>query len=274
MLILFIIFFVETAVQDQEAEENDDSDMYMEPLQEQSNRAQSQTFVPSFAPFHNPPLGHSRPYFYQQEAAYSHRPTAYQQHVGYDTANRFSGYKGNTINAHSSGSEGILGSGNFGVLRGGTFYNDNDGASSNYADYNPFYQNGHGRPQYYFGGNPPPQQHEQFANFRDFADINTPSSPAYSQFVVVYANKNNTIKESDNKPKIIRPKNIIEHLAMLDMESETTTTTELTPTKKLSKSKRKLAKLLPEKKLRNKKNEKQQTLSTDLYEPLLALSWI
>lgn len=248
--------------------------MYMETTEDQP-KAQSQNFIPSFAPFHNPPLGHSRPYFFQPEAAYSHRPTTYQQHVGYDTASRFSGYKGNIFNAHSSGAEGILGSGNFGVLKGGTFYNDNDGSSSNYADYNPFYQNGHGRPDYYFGDNPPPQQHEQFANFRDFADINTPS---YSHFVIVYANKNSTQQPRDDKEKnrhnvIIHPKNIIEHLEMLEMESvstSTTTTTETIPTKKQSKSKRKLAKLLPEKKQRTKTNKVRQQI--DLFEPLLALS--
>lgn len=239
----------------------------MEPLEAESNQEQiqqqSQTFIPSFTPYHNPPLGHSRPFYYQQEGAYSHRPSAYQQQLGFDTPSRFSGYKSDNLNAHSSGSEGILGSGNFGILRGGTFYSDSDGETSNYEEYNPYYQNGHGRPQFYFGGNPPARQHEQFANFRDFADINTPSNSAYSQYVVVYANKNSSHTGEIGKI-ITQPKNIIEHLAMLDLETPKSSP-ETISDKKVSKSKRKLGQIPPEKKVKHKK-------SSDLYEPLLALS--
>lgn len=71
---------------------------------------------------------------------------------------------------------------------------------------------------------------------------------------MVYVNKNGTKIE---EPK--SPKNIIETLAQLDEQK---------PAKKLSKSKRKLAKLLPEKKIRKKTTEKTENL-----DPLLALSW-
>lgn len=224
---------------------------------------QEQTFYPSYSQFESQPLGHSRPYVYQQEAAYSQRAVSpYQQQLSYDT------YRGgdNFGNNQVSGSFGLLGSGNFGVIQGGTFYNDNEGESSNFEQqhFNSYYRNGHGRPSDYFGRNPVPRKQEQFANFRDFADINTPS---YSEYVVVYANKNNT---EPNKHHV-KPKNIIEQLALLDLD--TTTTTAEVPTKKLSKSKRKLASLLPEKKIKKKELLKNAlTISTDLHEPLLALS--
>ena len=154
------------------------------------------------------------------------------------------------------------------MIRGGTFY-DKDAQPSNYEqDYSPFFRNGHGRPSY-LGGvpNPRPYQHEQFENFRDFADINTPSNPAYSQYVVVYVNKNGTKQRESEAVLKKRPKNIIESLALLDVES----TTEV-PQKKLSKSKAKLAKMLPEKKYMYKKSRKDSKVSRELREPLLALS--
>lgn len=225
----------------------------------------SQTFFPSFSSFNIQPLGHSRPLYYQPDAAYSHRPTAYQQHVGYDSNTRFSGYKGDEYEERADANS-ILGSGNFGVIKGGTFYNENDDDQyGRYGDnYNNYYRNGHGRPSlHYSSSNRRPQQ---FENFRDFADINTPS---YSEIVVVYANKNETHKE---EARAKQPKNIIESLAMLDLEKDISTealdSPKAIPTKKLSKSKRKLELVLPEKKttIISKSTQK------DLYEPLLALS--
>lgn len=246
--------------------------------------ADSQNFFPSFSPFGNQPLGHSRPFFFQQEGAYSQRPTTYQN-LGFEIP-KFKGYKPpqDTFKSRAASetkeTHGLLGSGNFGVISGGTFYNDNDkeaAGSSNYDsdDFSSFYSNGHGRPSFYFGGatNPKPQKHqEQFANFRDFADINTPSSPAFSQYIVVYVNKDGT-KQIMVKPEV-KPKNIIERLALLDLEApSSTTTTEPPPTKKLSKSKRKLTQLPPEKKAFVKKAPKEKSeLTKDFNEPLLALS--
>ncbi|EEZ98720.2 hypothetical protein TcasGA2_TC001266 [Tribolium castaneum] len=248
----------------------DDSDMYLEPQESRvedtgEREASQQTFYPSFSPFQNPPLGHSRPFFFQQEGAYSQRPHAGFQHqqLSYDSP-RFSGYKDTGYRtAANAEARGLLGSGNFGVIRGGTFY-DKDSDSGHYErDYSPFFKNGHGRPSYHGAPNPRPQQHQQFENFRDFADINTPNS-AYSQYVVVYVNKNATKHHKD----VTKPKNIIESLALLDSE---VTTTEI-PMKKLSKSKAKLAKLLPEKKHKLKKSPKESKASRELHEPLLALS--
>lgn len=270
-------------------------DMLMEATERKEEKSEDaeaggQTFFPSFSPFGSQPLGHSRPFFFQQEGAYSQRPSAYQQQLSFEVP-KFPGFKTDVFKTRAAPSEkkethGLLGSGNFGVISGGTFYNDNEkeGTSNNYGrdsdEFGSYYSNSHGRPSFYFGGasNPKPQKHaEQFANFRDFADINTPASPAYSHFVVVYVNKNGTIVEPPVK-QTIKPKNIIESLALLDLEPPTTTTTsEAPPTKKLSKSKRKLALLPPAKKWKIKKSsgiskDDVATESKHLNEPLLALS--
>lgn len=172
----------------------------------------SQNFLPSF--FRDAqPHGHSRPYF---------TPTSGEAH-------RFSGNRAAAQNiAPPAFDQTILGSGDFGVIRGGTFYQENDppirGLESN--DYYSFYKNnGHGRPQTaaLTSSRPLKYNEEQFSNFRDFADINTPSDPAFSQFVVVYANKNSTVSESlppsNAESNTSRPKNIFEQLEALDRES-------------------------------------------------------
>ncbi|XP_044761606.1 uncharacterized protein LOC123318895 [Coccinella septempunctata] len=248
---------------------DDDSDMYMEenrPLSDYAQDYQPQAnFYPSFPSYQNPPSGHSRPFYQQQEGAYSHRPQgSYQQRFDYDTA-KYTGYK-DTPRDTSSENLDVLGSGNFGVIKGGTFYQGSEGGdSSNYDDeYSSYYQNGHGRPSsFYYNQNPRPYQHEQFANFRDFADINTPS---YSQYIVVYANKNGTTQDTAPVVAKKRPNNIFESLAQLDDQDDPTTTN---PPKKLSKFKRKLALLPREKKVRAKTEGKGQA---DNAEPLLALS--
>lgn len=119
--------------------------------------------------------------------------------------------------------------------------------------------NGHGRPHSTFV----PKSfypEEQFSNFRDFADINTPTDPAYSQFVVVYANKNSTGEH-------LNPKNIIEQLQLLDKE----VTNEQKEEKKnsISKFKKKLANTKLEKKYKKKIGAKDNNADV---EPLLALS--
>lgn len=270
---------------------HDDINQDSESDEEEDPEGRSQTsFFPSFSPWGNEPLGHSRPFYYQQEGAYSQRPSAFQN-LDFDIP-KYKSYKpesyrsraaaSSAASSESTETHGLLGSGNFGVISGGTFYNDNDKeAASTYTEGDDFfYQNGHGRPSFYYGGggggggggNPKPRKQEQFADFKDFADINAPSNPAYSQFVVVYMNQNDTNGEAVPvvKPK---PKNIIESLALLDLETpSTTTSTETPPTKKLSKSKRKLAALLPEKKWTKKMSKRKQELARELNEPMLALS--
>ncbi|KAF5297233.1 hypothetical protein FQR65_LT10049 [Abscondita terminalis] len=227
-------------------------------------------FYPSFPQFEHQPLGHSRPFFFQQqEGAYSQRPVSpFQQQLTYDT------YRGNgekyAANEENR-SYSLLGSGNFGVISGGTFYNDNEGDSAGFENrFGDFYHNGHGRPSVFFGkvakASRTQQQQDPFANFRDFADINTPS---YSQYVVVYTNKNNNNHKDKDISTNKRPKNIIEQLAMLDQENTSST---LAPENKLSKAKQKLALLPSEKKNKTHQFKKETVSPSDLGEPLLALS--
>lgn len=163
----------------------------------------------------------------------------------------------------------ILGSGDFGVIRGGTFYQDDDPPVRSSYESDEYYNyfntnNGHGRPHSTAAFVPKPYSSqygdEQFANFRDFADINTPNDPAYSQFVVVYANKNST----ETHPN---PKNIFEQLQLLDKE----VVDEQRAQKKspLSKFKKKLASTKLEKKYKKKIGAKDNVAD---FEPLLALS--
>ncbi|CAH0553242.1 unnamed protein product [Brassicogethes aeneus] len=241
--------------------------------EQSASNAQEQYPDESYPPYQNQPLGHSRPFYFQQEGAYSQRTQPpYHQQLNYDSPLRFNGFKDDSFRQASAAPDdyGILGSGNFGVIKGGTFYNDNDrDASSNYDDFNSYFHNGHGRPSYHYGGvpNPRPYQHEQFDNFKDFADINTPNEKRdYSHYVVVYINQNETREDNGNadKPK---PKNIIESLELLDKEAiHEQQDHEEIPKIKLSLSKRKLSKLLPEKKVRSKK------ISAKDYDPLVALS--
>lgn len=195
----------------------------------------AQNFLPFFRDVQ--PLGHSRPYYTQE----SHRFASNRQ---YD--------------------QSILGSGDFGVIRGGTFYQDNDppirGLESN--DYYSFYKNnGHGHgPQAapYTQAKYNSFGDDQFSNFRDFADINTPTDPAYSHFVVVYANKNSTTSNHPN------PKNIFEQLQLLDEEKAQ----EKQKKSSISKMKKKLALTKLEKKYKKKLGPKEG----GEFEPLLALS--
>lgn len=190
---------------------------------------------------------------------------------------RFSGYKGEYTSdapAAQQDTHGLLGSGNFGVIPGGTFYPDNDerASSSNFGEFDSYYHNGHGRPSFYFDKPAGSKQfkQQQFANFKDFADINVPNGGQYSQYVTVYVNKNASEgAKIENSDKKFRPKNIFESLALLDLESSTTS--EPAPEKKLSKSKRKLSKLLPEKKWLVKKTSNTGS-AKEMPEPLLALS--
>lgn len=268
----------------------------------------SQTFFPSFASIfqqqqqqQRQPLGHSRPLSYNQEGAYSQRPNALRQLLNYQGPS-FTSFRSNNdyvksttqasdTSGSGSSSTGILGSGNFNVIRGGTFLAENSDTESQFSDSfeSPYYNNnnGHGRPSYFFnGGNPRPSYNQdQFANFRDFADINSPSnSPAYSHFVVVFANRNATIDdvEKTNSDLIKKlkskeePKNIIERLAQIDREKQNDSMkdeeSEISPPK-LSKNKQKLSLLKDKKSSKTYKKFVSKSPSTkDLTDPLIALS--
>jgi len=196
----------------------------------ESSSDRTVTAEQNFFPFYrdSQPLGHSRPYYPTPEPPVTSRYNSYRSH---DT---------------------LLGSGDFGVLRGGTFYQDSDPPIKGGDDYYSYYNNGHGRPQASPLVRKLTYPDEQFANFKDFADINTPGDAAFSHFVVVYANKNATAPV--NHPS---PKNIFEQLQMLDKEGD----------KKASKFKTKLAKTKLEKKYKKKLGPKAMDA-----EPLLAVS--
>ncbi|XP_049961068.1 uncharacterized protein LOC126481388 [Schistocerca serialis cubense] len=260
--------------------------------QQDDPEASDQQFFPSFAPLFQP-LGHSRPQLLFQEPAHSQRPSSLlrPQH------NSFLGYHPHahahhqqqqppTAFAGAAPASNLLGSGNFGVIRGGTFYNNDDdrgvfggGGSGDVGLLgSSYYSNGHGRPSYY-NPRPQPHHHDFFANFRDFADINTPTKSSYSQYVVVYANKNATGAASAG-----RPKNIIEQLALLDSEPASTPTSASSAVSAPQKSKKKPLKPAKGKGTvqrhadkegkpgRKKAPAEAPSYQKDTYEPLLALS--
>lgn len=236
----------------------------------------SQTFFPSFANLfenrqHNFKLG-----FGNQEGAFSQRPNSYRSLLNYPLFGSYRNFEGFTKPETQASAplidatnKAVLGSGNFGIIRGGTFNAQNDEDTEFDSGFNSYYNNGHGRPSFGTGyiANPRPNySQDQFANFKDFADINTPANAAYSHFVVVYANKNSTADEisEETREVIARPKNIIETLESLD---------DTKSPQKISKSKAKLeATKLNKKEQWKKANSKYLSQKQDPEEPLLALS--
>ncbi|XP_041980225.1 uncharacterized protein LOC121733888 isoform X3 [Aricia agestis] len=232
----------------------------------------SQTFFPSFANLFEPRQNFR---FGNQEAAYSQRPNSYRSLLNYPLFGNYRGFEGFAKQSSPPppaepivDASSVLGSGNFGIIRGGTFFAQNDEDFD--EGFSSYYNNGHGRPSNnvnYIANPRPNYNQDQFANFRDFADINAPSGSAYSHFVVVYANKNATLDEVSEESRRVatRPKNIIETLEQLDV-----------PPPKKSKSKAKLEAL--KKKTQTKKdqwkknNSKYVSQKHDIEEPLLALS--
>lgn len=208
-------------------------------LEADAPASEAQNYFQSYFRNTVPPLGHSRPYF----------------SAGHHRGEGSSGSRFSSLRSVGNFDQSILGSGDFGVIRGGTFYGENDPPFRDTGDYyNYFHKNGHQRPHAATYVQRYTYPEEQFANFRDFADINSPSDSAYSQFVVVYANKNSTEAHPN-------PKNIFEQLELLDKAEEK-------KNKGLSKHKAKLAATKLEKKYRKKLSPKE----ADLLEPLLALS--
>lgn len=212
-----------------------------------------QNFFPSF--FAGAPLsGHARPYKIPNTLAAS-------------IAGRYSAGRANSFD-HT-----ILGSGDFAVVRGGTFYpeeEDNDDQRYQVKSdefFDPYFSGGHGKPiaeplvakkDLFYPDDP-------FENFKDFADINVGSDGQFSHFVVIYENKNST-KPHPSHPS---PKNIFEQLQMLDQEKEREESEK--KLMKLSKYKTKLAKTKIVKKYKKKLGPKTEQ-SQDYTDPLLATS--
>lgn len=218
---------------------------------DKSLATESQSFFPSFAEL----FTNHRLSFAEQQQRY--RPNRF---VGYFQRDR------NYQTAATKDQHSILGSGNFGVIRGGTYYpedKENDEYSIDESIYNPYYH-GRGRAHYYRNPKPQPiRGGDFFANFRDFADITAPPKSSFSHLSVVYANKNGS-----STGRVTEPRNIIETLRMLEEEeqsnAEEVSTTEI-PRKKQSKGKWKLIKM-------KQYEEDKARRSRMSVEPLLALS--
>lgn len=218
---------------------------------DKSLESESQNFFPSFAQLFS---NHRLPAEEQQQQQH-YRPNRF---LGYFQRER-GGYGAET----SDQPHPLLGSGNFGVIRGGTYYSDEkdkDEYTVGETLYNPYFHglNNQRKENYYRNPKPQPVRGgDFFANFRDFADITAPPKSSFSHLSIVYANKNGT------RGRITEPRNIIETLKMLEEETEAATTE--IPQKKLSNGKRKLMKL---KKYQDDKTRKSRMTT----EPLLALS--
>ncbi|KAF3427988.1 hypothetical protein E2986_13611 [Frieseomelitta varia] len=236
------------------------------PEEDKSLETDSQNFFPSFAEL----FANHRLSFAEQQR---YRPNRF---LGYLQRDR-SGYQTAAATAKDPLlHHPLLGSGNFGVIRGGTYYpeeKENDEyATDDGSPYNPYYHGGsRGRANYLRNPKPQPiRGGDFFANFRDFADITAPPKSSFSHLSVVYANKNDSSKsDATSTGRITEPRNIIETLRMLEEEAMMTgseaTTTEPPPRKKQSKGKWKLAKM-------RQYEEDKARRSRMTVEPLLALS--
>ncbi|XP_063992800.1 uncharacterized protein LOC135170689 isoform X2 [Diachasmimorpha longicaudata] len=222
----------------------------------------SQNFFPSFAEL----FANHRLSYAEQQQQQRFRPNRF---LGYFQRDRNAAYQAAASNVKDNTQHPLLGSGNFGVIRGGTYYPEDKDAEEYSVDeslYNPYYSSNTARGRAYYR-NPKPQPirgGDFFANFRDFADITAPPKSSFSHLSVVYANRNGT------KGRANEPRNIIETLRMLEEQGDEdvngmTTTTE-TPGKKLSQGKRKLIKM---RKFQDDKARKSRMTNV---EPLLALS--
>lgn len=178
--------------------------------------------------------------------------------------------------------ESILGSGDFTVLRGGTFYGDGEKRRRPIHDYfgsgSSFYESANSGRPFALPLESPHYSDDPFANFKDFADITAGIDTDFSHVVAVYANKNSTSIKHE-------PKNILDQLQLIDEENrneERNRRTEVSKQKpikvtKLSKFKSKLlsTKLTKEPKKKKetpKKSSTSATSSLDYIDPLVAES--
>ncbi|XP_027853638.1 uncharacterized protein LOC114132387 isoform X1 [Aphis gossypii] len=169
--------------------------------------ADGQHFLPAFGPLFSQLGHHSRPPRLYQEADYLPELSPFLQ-----TA------------AASNQENAMLGSGNFGVIPGGTYYAAGETASA--SDPYLYDGNSHGRPHRYvqghrinainrFSGNPRPSAFRDpedfFAGFRDFADITAPTKSSFSQYHMVYAPVED-VPSSEEKIKSKKKRKLNKHL--------------------------------------------------------------
>ncbi|XP_058468162.1 uncharacterized protein LOC131440684 [Malaya genurostris] len=137
--------------------------------------------------------------------------------------------------------QSILGSGDFGVLKGGTFYQESDPPLRSFSD---FYKlslkshNGHQRPFALQKIRYPTDTSDPFSNFRDFADINESTDRTqFSEVHEIYSRFNSM--SMDRNIYSTKPiNNIKDQLDLIDKELETAKNLS-----KLSKVKSKLTKM-------------------------------
>lgn len=149
----------------------------------------------------------------------------------------------------ASADRSILGSGDFTVLKGGTFYSDNEDFSRPphiEIKGGRFYESiQNGRPF----ALPLEASNDPFANFKDFADITGGVEADFSHFIAMYANQNSSKAKHE-------PKNILEQLQLIEEERSNekiiTQDTKTSTSKSLNKFKKKLMSTVLSKELRKK----------------------
>lgn len=137
------------------------------------------------------------------------RPFSNRQIPGSSSPLRYSNVK------PSGYDESILGSGDFSVLSGGTFYPEGEGRPRPSHDYfgsgSSFHETSNSGRPFALPLEASHYSDDPFAHFKDFADITAGIDSDFSHINVVYANKNSTSVRHE-------PKNILEQLQMIDEE--------------------------------------------------------
>lgn len=171
--------------------------------------------------------------------------------------------------------DSILGSGDFTVLRGGTFYADGEKRRRPSYDYfgsgSSFYGSADSGRPFALPLESPHYSDDPFANFKDFADITAGIDSDFSNVVAVYAKHNSTKHE---------PNNILEQLQLIDEEKRAeearshraeASTAEPIKITKLSKAKSKLLRTKLSKEPKKKETPKTKSASSvDYIDPLVA----
>lgn len=166
--------------------------------------------------------------------------------------------------------ESLLGSGDFSVLSGGTFYPEGESSRRPTFDYlgsgSSFHDStNNGRP---FALALESSPDDPFTGFKDFADITAGIDSDFSHHKPIYVNTNGTAIKHE-------PRNILEQLQMIDEEkrerAEVSTATKPIKDTKLSKFKRKLLSTKEPKKNQTKPKQISPS-SSDYVDPLEAAS--
>jgi hypothetical protein len=125
----------------------------------------------------------------------------------------------------------LLGSGNFEVIRGGTYYEDDDAYHSGFhGGANDHHGHGDDGDYYHHNGHSSPPGYRApgtdfFANFRDFADINPPSRSYSHRHETVAVHPAFAAAASATKQR--QPKNILEKLESSSSQSQHSSTSTL-----------------------------------------------